>query len=347
MHEYFRRLNIVWKSKKIWLVLDSQGFGGIESHVEQLMLGLLSTRNYVNVVFLKSYGEHPLQRRLLFSNLNCTILDGRITSLWRALKKDKPDIIHTHGYKAGIIVRPIARFMAISCASTFHSGEKKDGRIQLYDWFDRYTAFLAHHVYAVNTSILSTLPCKATLADNFIDTHALSQSHGQQIAFVGRLNKEKAPERFINLAKYFPCLDLHLYGDGPMRKQLEKKAPDNIVFHGVQREMHNIWPKIGLLILPSRAEGLPMVCLEAMARGIPVITFNVGALNKLIFHEQNGWIFTEGDLESMTSAIQTWRESDPAQKAKWSNAAILTIKQHYSTEKVMPKLLENYATFAK
>lgn len=336
------------KSLHIWLVLDSRGFGGIESHVEQLALGLKNANTNVTVIFLNKYSSHPLYKRLVYANLDCHVLDGRIFSLWRALKKDQPNIIHTHGYKAGILIRPIARIMNIACVSTFHSGEEKQGRMRLYDWFDRYTAFLASHVYAVSTPILHTLPVSsASLSDNFVNTHLPSFAAGEQIAFVGRLSKEKAPDRFIKLAKYLPHLDFHFYGDGPMRQQLEQTAPANVLFHGLQKEMHQIWPKIGLLIIPSRAEGLPMAALEAMARGIPVSAFNIGALGRLIEHNKNGWLIAQGNITGLAETIRLWREFDSAQHRAFREHAINTIESRYSTTAVLPRLLKDYATFAK
>ncbi|PCS22042.1 Glycosyltransferase SypH [Candidatus Enterovibrio escicola] len=339
--------NMLQRSKKIWLVLDSSGFGGIESHVEQLALGLSNAHNRVSVVFLKDYGHHPLESRLLFSGLNCIMLDGCITSLRYFLKKETPDVIHTHGYKAGILMRPISRLMGITCASTFHSGEHKDGKLQWYDLLDRYTAFLANHVYAISSPILSTIPCTAKLTDNFVSIQSLSPSFGNQVAFVGRLSKEKGPERFLHFAKIFPLIDFHLYGDGPMRKQLERNGPKNLKFHGLQVEMRNIWPHIGLLVVPSRSEGLPMSALEAMAHGIPVVAFNVGSLDQLIQHGMNGWLVKQSDLTSMASVIHHWNESNENQRAQWRKDAITTIQERYSTEKVVPQLLEDYATSAK
>lgn len=331
------------KKTKIWLMLDSRGFGGIESHVEQLALGLSSVRTEVTVIFISNYGSHPVQRRLLYAGLNCESLDGRFGTLWRAIKNGRPDVIHTHGYKAGILVRPLCRLLSITCVSTFHSGEDKEGLIKLYDWFDRRTAFLAHKVFAVSSPILSTLPCKAELADNFVNMREISLSKGDQIAFVGRLSKEKGTERFVSLAKRFPQLDFHVYGDGPLRKPLEKIAPPNVTFHGAQADMHKIWPRVGLLIIPSRAEGLPMASLEAMARGIPVAAFNVGALDQLIQHDKNGWLLPQNDVSGMVDVIHRWRNSDSQHRARIRANAVRTIRQRYSAEAVVPKLLKAYS----
>lgn len=330
------------KKTKIWLALDSRGFGGIESHVEQLALGLGNAATDVRVVFLNDYGSHPVQRRLLYSGMQCDSLDGRVTSLWQKVRKERPDVIHTHGYKAGILLRPMCKALGITCASTFHSGEEKQGKLRIYDWLDRHTAFLADKVFAVSTPILATLPCRAELADNFVNTRDIKPSSGEDIAFVGRLSKEKAPDRYIRLAKHFPYMDFHIYGDGPMRKSLEKSAPPNVIFHGAQQDMRAVWPNIGLLVIPSRAEGLPMSSLEAMARGIPVAAFNVGALDKLIQDNQNGWLLPPGDMAAMVEVIRDWRNCDPQLRIKRQLNAISTVRKHYSAEAVVPKLLKAY-----
>ena len=333
---------------KIWLVLDSRGFGGIESHVEQLALGLKNAHADVSVVFLNKYGPHPLHRRLVYSNLNCQILDGRISSFWHLIKNEKPDIIHTHGYKAGIISRPLARLMKIACVSTYHSGEEKRGRLRFYDLIDRYTAFLAKHVYAVSASILKALPTSsASLSNNFIERTQVQPTKGEQIAFVGRFCKEKAPERFILLARHFPHLDFHFYGDGPQRVELEKKAPSNVIFHGSQESMKNIWPQIGLLVIPSRAEGLPMAALEAMGHGICVAAFNVGALNSLIENEKNGWILPQGDIQGLVKIVREWREYDTCRRNRIGENAIKTIESRYCAKKILPKWLQEYSELSQ
>ncbi|MDD1783944.1 glycosyltransferase [Enterovibrio sp. ZSDZ35] len=335
------------QAKKIWIVLDSSGFGGIESHVEQLALGLSSLSNHVTVVFIQNHAQHPLEKRLQSHGITCVLLDGRIVSLWQAIKTHKPDIIHTHGYKAGILARPIARMMGVSCASTFHSGEKKQGRLHWYDWLDRNTAFLANHVYAVSTPILDTLPCPATLTNNFVDTQQLKPSKGEKIAFVGRLSQEKAPERMLNLATRYPSLHFDIFGDGPLRTQLEAEATENVTFHGAQESMTSIWPQVGLLVIPSKAEGLPMVALEAMARGIPVAAFDVGGLNRLIEHGKNGWLLEPNDMDGMAEVVHTWCSGNEHDKKHWRDNAIDTIETRYSAKAVVPLLLQDYAIFAK
>ena len=57
------------------------------------------------------------------------------------------------------------------------------------------------------------------------------------------------------------------------------------------------WREIGLLLMPSRAEGLPMASLEALAAGVPVASARVGAMPEVIDEGVNGWLFDVGDVD--------------------------------------------------
>ncbi len=328
---------------KIWLVLDSRSFGGIESHVEQLALNLKKEQLNVTVVFLNSYGDHPILQRLIDKKINYLSFNGKYTPLLKHIYKYKPEIIHTHGYKAGIVLRPVCKLFNIKSISTFHSGEKKAGRLKIYDLLDRYTAFLADKVLAVSDPILETLPCTASRFDNFINTEKITPSKGKQIAFVGRLSYEKAPDRFIALSQTFTDVNFDMYGDGPLVSVVSQTGIKNLHIHGQQTNMNSIWEKIGLLIIPSRAEGLPMAALEAMARGIPIIAFDVGGLKRLIKNEVNGRLIPPNDMKSLYNAVQTWLDTKEEEKQKWRLAAIKQVQTHYSSQVAIPKLLKTYA----
>ncbi len=98
------------KNNGIWILLDSRKPGGIESHVLQLARGLHNHNKNVTVVFLTHYENHPLRVDLQQFGINTLCLDGRITTLWREIQKAQPLILHTHGYKAGILGRIVAMF---------------------------------------------------------------------------------------------------------------------------------------------------------------------------------------------------------------------------------------------
>lgn len=326
----------------IWLLLDSSKPGGIESHVLQLAVGLSRYGENVKVVFLTRYGEHPLRTALHSRGIATDTLDGHITTLWKEIRKARPSVIHTHGYKAGILGRLAARLSGVPVVSTYHAGEHSRGRLAVYDWLDRQSARLASAVFAVSPQIASRLPVVARQVDNFVDTTESEISSGGEIAFVGRLSEEKGPDIFLRLASRLPGQDFHVYGGGPQSSVLSHSATSNVRFHGQQDDMTRVWSRIGLLVMPSRHEGLPMAALEAMARGIPVLASDVGALGRLIDSGANGWLVKPGELDALIDRLSLWLDMSKQKQSRLSMAARQRVVERFSAKAVIPRLISSY-----
>ncbi|MFT6926259.1 MAG: glycosyltransferase involved in cell wall biosynthesis [Psychromonas sp.] len=331
----------------IWLLLDSSKAGGIESHVLQLAQGLQEHGETPLVVFLSDYGKHPLRELLAQSGIAQLTLNGRWRTLFHKLRRASPAILHTHGYKAGIYGRLAAKANKIPVFSTYHAGEIATGRLAFYDRIDRLTAVFADQLFAVSPQIAARLPNRVKVLDNFVSTTHLQHSTGQQIAFVGRVSEEKGPDHFAHLAEHFLDDTFHLYGDGPKLAELKKYAPENLKLHGQQDDMNAVWAQIGLLVIPSRYEGLPMAALEAMARGIPVLAFGVGALDKLIEHNGNGWLIKPEDIEQMAVQLKRWQVMSVTDKQRMQEKAIQTISKQFSSDIAIPKLIARYRKFTQ
>jgi len=327
---------------KIWLLLDSSKVGGIESHVLQLAKGLEAHGEAPLVVFLSDYGEHPLHAQLAQDGISHITLGGSFLSLCSKLRDDRPSILHTHGYKAGIFGRLSAWLNNIPVCSTYHAGEIASGKLAFYDRLDRLTAGFADKVYAVSPQIAERLPGTVKVSDNFVNTANLQNSAGKKIAFVGRVSHEKGPDHFACLAARITDTPFHLYGDGPQLSALAEHCPDNLHLHGQQNDMDAVWPQIGLLVIPSRYEGLPMAAIEAMARGIPVLAFCVGALDKLIKNNINGWLVEPENIAQLVKQITAWQKMSAADKQCLQCAAQKTIAHKFSSKIAIPKIITNY-----
>ncbi|CAH0529963.1 glycosyltransferase family 4 protein [Vibrio hippocampi] len=351
-------------SKWVWLLTDSKGFGGIESHILALASGLLSHEIKVRVILLSDYDHQSLlipqlERQCIpYTALNRQYssedskqdatkkyaksnLLGRLAQLWQQTK-DKPDVIHSHGYKASLLIRAAKALSIVPkdlvVATTFHAGETPTGRVRFYDWLDRYTAFLSPIRIAVSRPIQNKIPVTSQRVNNFVADAPLSK--GEKIAFVGRLSHEKGPDRYLQLAQQIPHCEFHLFGSGPMEEVLEGEATHNVQFHGHQVDMEPVWAQIGLLVLTSRFEGLPMSALEAMVRGIPVISFAVGEIPSLIVNGKNGWIVD--DIPTMAIQIEAYLNSSASERQAIKQYARTTIIDHYSYQAVIPQLLQLY-----
>lgn len=330
----------------IWLLLDSSAIGGIETHVLALAGSLRTLGIDPTIVFLKNHGAHPLYDRLTEAGLNWFSLDGSFFGLIGKLRKERPAILHTHGYKAGILGRFAGQLTATPTVSTFHSGDPGKGRVRLYTETDRLSAFLGRSI-AVSAPIQASLPRGSTLISNGVPLpEDIAPYPGKQVAFVGRFAEEKGPDHFCVMASKFPNIDAHLYGDGPMRAGLETQYGNQMTFHGAVPDMTTYWANIGLLVMPSRAEGLPMAALEAMARGIPVAAFDVGDLGMLTA-EKRGWLTPPEALDALFESVRTWMRQTEQELLGRRTACRDFIRDRYSADAMARCVVEEYREVAK
>lgn len=333
------------KLNSVWQVVDSRNFGGIESHILQLACGLKLMGINTHVIFLNDYGQHPMRAQLHDNRIDYYVCNQQ--SLLELLKKHKPTVIHSHGYKAGIISRFSALLSNIPVISTYHAGEKPTGKMAVYDFIDRYTGFLAKATFAVSDLIQQRLPFKSEVAKNFVQMPTFSQDNltdnsVKQIAFVGRLSKEKGIKQLLAISKALPNITVDVYGDGPEKTYLSEHKSDNLKMHGQVTDMAGVWKNIKLLLLPSEYEGLPMVVLEAMSRGIPVIASDVGDLHKVVKHQNNGWLISKKITKSYVNAINQFTAMTDKQMLDLRDNAQRTIEERYSAKVILPELINCY-----
>ena len=334
----------------IWQLIDSSTIGGIERHIEMLA-GVLKDAGYnCEVVLYDEHGKNPWFKQLEAARIPYHVLGGTTRGLYKAIKSQKPALIHTHGYKAGILGRAAARLSKTPVVSTFHSGERGPFPVSMYQYVDEMSAFLAPAI-AVSKPILKNLPHGSDLMHNFVTmpTSAADVTNpNSRIGFVGRFSSEKGPDYFCALAKSlcgtpeFERVSWHAYGDGPMLADLKKSSSNHVTFHGMQTDMTDIWPTLDLLVIPSRAEGLPLAALEAFSHGIPVVAAKLGALPDVIKHSDTGWLFNAGDMETASRHITQWVTKSTAQKTAMFTACCETIRNNFLVESRLEKLIQIY-----
>ncbi len=352
---------------ELWILIDSLTYGGIETHVVELANGLKQYDQQIRVVLLArydkpsaiidklqsldipySYVEDLYNRSVNAANAHSNgPLPIPLKQLLVSIRTFKPSVVHAHGYKASIFSKlcKLVSDSSFSQLTTFHAGETPVGRVKWYDRLDRYTAFLSNQRLSVSQAIQDKVPAKSHVLNNFIAmpnavSGSQTDSARQQIAFVGRLSHEKGPDRFIKLAQEHPEVTFTLYGDGDMRDELTNHASDNVRFAGFQTNMAQCWGEIDLLVITSRFEGLPMTAIEAMARGIPVLSLNVGAIANLIEDQKNGWIAS--DMDALSTQLQSYLTLAPKELHSIQCSARTTVSSNFSTEAVIPQVLKLY-----
>ncbi len=323
--------------------LDASAIGGIETHVETLALAQLAAGEQVTVILHADYPHSKVRERYENAGLNVQVA-GSLVGLIHLLRKNVPDILHTHGYKAGINGRLAARLLSIPLISTFHAGERGKGRMALYQKLDEWTSFVGGRL-AVSRIIADYMPFKTKVMRNFVPLapHPRKVPEKASFVFAGRLSHEKGPDIFCELASRNPMLGhFAVHGDGPMRQELETSFAGSATFYGFSNDMKRVLASASALVMTSRNEGLPMIALEAMALGVPVIAPAVGGLPELVSNGRNGFLFEAENLQSLESALRAFSSLTPQQMDKMGNLARETISGQFSPEIVLPDLFEAY-----
>ena len=176
--------------------------------------------------------------------------------------------------------------------------------------------------------------------------------NGFRILYVGRLVHEKGLEELIEAVgktrNLFPEICLRIVGDGPMRKDLDLMIDnlsirEHVIFEGFRphSEISGYMDESDLFVLPSYSEGMPLVVLEAMASGIPVIASRVGGVPEVIRDGFNGFLVEPKDSEALAKRIEEVL-SDRDLLRKVSINAAATIRQGFSVEKAAEKISRLY-----
>lgn len=329
----------------IWQFIDSSSVGGAERHIATVSASLVRYGADVTVVLYQKHGDNPWLQQLAAENLKSRVLAGGFGDLMQALKAQRPALVHTHGYKAGILGRIAARLNRIPVVSTYHSGERGPFPVGLYDFADDWSGILAERI-AVSPAIQQRLPLSSRLIPSYVTappTPPTSQLP-QRIAFIGRLSQEKAPDLFCAIARLRPDAgEWHVYGDGPMRAALEAEYGNIVRFHGVVTDLSSVWPTLGLVLMPSRFEGIPLVALEAGAHGVPVLAARVGGLSAIIDHGDTGWLFDAESVDQAGRLLGEWErllnghEQETFRRRCWQN-----VQDRYSERRWLPEILAVY-----
>ena len=135
------------------------------------------------------------------------------------------------------------------------------------------------------------------------------------ILFVGRIEQVKRVDRLLDCMAYLKSSEvpfrLYLLGEGSLKKRFEdyvteKRIQDLVTFVGyvASNELPSYYNMADVLVLPSEMEGVPMVLLEALACGTPVIASRVGGIPDLVSNRANGILLDEASPKALSTAIK-------------------------------------------
>jgi glycosyltransferase involved in cell wall biosynthesis len=324
--------------------LDSKVIGGIETHVETLVRAQNAAGHCAAVVLWRCHDHGQTLERFKKSGLRVINASGSVQTLCRILTRLRPSILHTHGYKGGIIGRLLARITGVAVVSTFHAGERGKFPVNLYQFVDEWTSVLGTRI-AVSREIADSMPFVTKFVPNFVEVPELSSAPkvNEHISFVGRISHEKGPDIFGAIARARgDQSNFVMFGDGPLMGALKLKFGNFVRFNGFATDMEEVWKRTELLLMPSRNEGLPMAALEAMARGIPLAAAKVGALPDIVQHGKNGLLFDAENVDAAIAAVANWQSMSQREKTAMGAAARQTIQEKYSSATGLYQIMQAY-----
>lgn len=165
---------------------------------------------------------------------------------------------------------------------------------------------------------------------------------GSRLLFVGRLDAVKGLpvllEALSALRKQRPDVALMVVGDGPDRARLEQRAsePDlagYVDFSGFQTpdEVRGHLASTDVFVMTSFAEGVPVVLMEAMMAGVPVVAPRIAGIAELVEHGVNGEMTPPGDQASIVAAIDKLL-SDGARRESYGRAGAAKVAAEFNIE---------------
>jgi glycosyltransferase involved in cell wall biosynthesis len=187
-----------------------------------------------------------------------------------------------------------------------------------------------------------------------IDPAAMPQAAAEsdeavKFVCVGRLSREKGQrgllEAFAAVRDAIPRARLDLVGDGPLRAELEALAREldiaaAVRFHGALSEADTLAriAAVDVLVLPSFMEGLPLVIMEAMALGRPVIASGVAGIPELVKHGDNGILVPPSNWSALGQAmIALARDGD--ERRRLGTAARAAVMDEFAIDRAVRPLI--------
>jgi len=166
--------------------------------------------------------------------------------------------------------------------------------------------------------LMNAVDIKKFFPDEVLRNHARKRfglnDHDHAILFVGRIEKTKGPERLLDCIPFLKEAKhpFHIFfaGEGTYKSHLENcvktehyDASVTFLGHIQHAELIYFYNMVDVLVLPSDTEGVPMVILEALACGTPVVASNVGGIPDIVVEGINGVVLDDLSSKKLTSAI--------------------------------------------
>jgi glycosyltransferase involved in cell wall biosynthesis len=354
---------------RLLLVVDSLEVGGAERHVVDLAMALHRKGHEVEVACSVSGGLSepleaagvpvwPLARRLVKRRVSVAYARG----IRRLLRERRFDLVHAHIFASAVAAAIATLGKEAPLVITEHT------EASWQTWRTRRVSRWAHRrakrVIAVSTPIERRLierdgvpPHLVTRIPNAVipapdeppdPAGALPDAwvEGPLVGVVARLQPEKGVANFLKAAarvsEISPRARFLVVGDGPLREELLNLVEhlgisERVRFLGYRTDSRALMGLMDLLVVPSLTEGSPLIVLEAMAAGVPVVASAVGGIPDQVRHGREGILVPPDDPDALGDALGALLR-DPAYARRLGEAGRRRTENEFSHETLVRRI---------
>jgi glycosyltransferase involved in cell wall biosynthesis len=251
----------------------------------------------------------------------------------REIRRFKPDVIHTHTAKAGVIGRVASILSGHKSIRihTFHghllNGYFGSGKTKLVILVEEFLALITDQLLAVGAKVkddllavgignpnkFGVMPPGLQLAEIPSRSSARKEldlnDDATYCAFIGRVTQIKRPDRFLDVVAEVKSrgIDLHFIvaGAGELLQYCQDRAKAEnlpVTFLGWREDIEVVLAAADFVLLTSDNEGTPLSLIQAGMVGIPVVATNVGSTNEIVVNGETG-LLTELSIKELSDAV--------------------------------------------
>jgi len=291
-----------------------------------------------------------------------------VFALRNYIKNHDVDIIHSHKYKTNLYAFLANIGVRKKLVSTCHNWLGESLSMRFYAWLDKRVLRHFDMVVGVSEEIRSELrrhmsPDRIRSVGNGVDirkyTRTMDNGEAKKrlgigskyvIGFVGRLSPEKGIDYLLRavsgLVKEGLDVSALIVGDGELAAALKQEAnrlqiTDRVTFTGNRSDTPLLYSAMDVFVLPSQQEAFPMVLLEAMACGVPIVATRVGDVAEIVEPGVSGLLVDTRDAAALQSAMARIM-SDEALARRMSAAAEARAVDRFSSSAMAKQYLAIY-----
>jgi len=334
----FKKKKLIDGKIRLMIITHDLAIGGLQRVVVQICKNINRDMFEVNVLCLREKGEFAEEIEKM--GIKIFLLPREENSknylafvqVAQILRKEKIDLIHTHNIEP-FVDGTLGAILAggRTLIHTDHARNFPDKwKYMFHEWLVSHFAYkivgVSEHTSEnlvkyekISRKKIITIPNGVDgkeldiPIDRIKKKKSLGLGNAGFIIGVGvRLTEQKGLKYLIKamqkVVNELPDIRLLIAGDGPLKDRLQKLAVDlgvdeNVIFLGARLDIPELLQVFDLYVLPSVWEGLPMVLLEALAAGCPVIATEVGGTATAIKHGVNGSLVPPESPQALSDEI--------------------------------------------